>query len=203
MEEEEIAAYIQDVSNRERQHVGDHSQGDWFLRELARDRGYDGLPEVVTKEQMDQYIADGAPELFRGLDSYGMRGKTGEDLAEQFRSGELYVGTGLFGNGIYVAYGADKYDAEGYMGAEEEGAMLRLTLKPEAKTISVRELRGLQRNDPIVRANPEELANLGRYATFKGYDVINVGASSGQPKYMVILNRTAVRVQDESLKRVE
>lgn len=202
MREEKIAAYIRDVSDRGRQHVGDRSQGDWFLRELARDRGFDGLPEVVTKEQMDRYVAEGAPELFRGLDSYGMRGKTGEDLAEQFRCGELYVGTGLFGNGVYVAYGADKYDAEGYMGAQEEGAILRMILKADAKAISYDELLDQQNRDPLLQAHPE-LEDPGRYATFKGYDVIDVGATKNRPKYMVILNRTAIKVQDESVVGVE
>lgn len=171
------------------------------MRELARDREFDGLPEVVTKEQMDQYVANGDRELFRGLESYGMKGKTGEELAEQFRSGDLYVGTGLFGNGIYVAYGVDKYDAEGYMGADAQGAMLRMTLKPNAKIISIDELDNMQSQDPIVQAHPE-LKNSGCYAAFKGYDGIDVGARKNQSKYMVILNRSLVRVQDESIKGV-
>lgn len=44
---------------------------------------------------------------------------------------------------------------------------------------------------------------LGCYATFKGYDGIDVGARKNEPKYMVILNRTAIRVQDESIAEVE
>lgn len=121
MSRDEIAALLEDVSSRARQYIGDRSQGDWFLRELIRAQGFDGLPHIVTKQEMDEYIAAGERELFRGLDSYGMKGKTGEDLAEQFRSGDMYVGTGLFGNGIYVAYGKDKFDAEGYMGIEAKG----------------------------------------------------------------------------------
>lgn len=202
MSSDEIAAYIEDVSDRARQRSGDRSQGDWFLRELARDQGFDGLPDVVIKEQMDEYVAAGERELFRGLDSYGMRGKTGEDLAEQFRSGDLHVGTGLFGNGTYVTYGTDKYDAEGYMGAEREGAMLRMALKSDAKVISIDELETMQLVDPVAQSYPE-LKNLGCYATFKGYDGIDVGASKNEPKYMVILNRTAIKVQHESITEVE
>lgn len=127
MSPDEIAAFIEDVSDKASQRRSDRSQGDWFLRELARAQGFDGLPDVVTKEQMDEYVVAGERELFRGLDAYGIRGKTGEDLAEQFRSGDLYVGKGIFGNGIYVAYGSNKYDAEEYMGAEAEGAMLRMS----------------------------------------------------------------------------
>lgn len=87
------------------------------------------------------------------------------------------------------------------MGANEEGAILRMTLKPKSRVISVDELANMRINDPIANVHPE-LENLGRYATFRGYDVIDVGVSVGQPKYMVILNRTAVRVQDRSIAEV-
>ena len=85
----------------------------------------------------------------------------------------------------YVAYGADKYDAEGYMGADLEGSMLRMTLKSEAKAISIQELISIQENDTTIQTH-FELSELGRYATFKGYDVIDVGASRNAPKYIVI-----------------
>lgn len=201
MSREEIAALLEDTSVRARQRINNTSQGDCFLRGLIHAQGFDGLPHIVTKQEMNEYVAAGERELFRGLDSYGMRGKTGEELAEQFRSGDLYTGLGLSGNGTYVAYGADKYDAEGYMGADLEGAILRMTLKFEAKVISIQELKSIQEKDAIVQTH-SELGELGRYATFKGYDVIDVGASRNAPKYMVILNRTAVRVQNKSIKGV-
>lgn len=202
MSREEIATLLEDVSNRARRRIGDTSQGDWFLRELARTQGFDGLPHVITKQEMNMYVASGERELFRGLDSYGMKGKTGEDLAQKFRSGELYIGRGLSGHGIYAAYGKDKFDAEGYMGVGLEGAMLRLTLKSNATTISIDKLEEMQSTDKIVNSHTP-LRNLGFYATFKGYDAIDIGASQDRPTYMIILNRTAVRVQNESITEVE
>lgn len=201
MSREDIAALLEDISDRARRSMGDTSQGDWLLRELARAQGFDGLPQVINKQEMDKYVASGERELFRGLDSYGMKGKTGEDLAKQFRSSELYIGRGLSGHGIYVSYGKDKFDAEGYMGTGLEGAMLRLTLKPNAKTILIDELDQMQSKDEMVNSHTQ-LRNLGFYATFKGYDAIDIGASQDRPKYMLILNRTAVRVQDESITEV-
>ncbi|WP_255327312.1 hypothetical protein [Synechocystis sp. PCC 7509] len=44
---------------------------------------------------------------------------------------------------------------------------------------------------------------MGRYAAFRGYDVIDIGADPDEPKYMVIFNRTALRVQSESVKGVD
>lgn len=136
MRSEDIAAYLSDVSDRARQRINDTSQGDWFLRELARTQGFDRLPHLITKQEMDEYVASGERELFRGLDSYGVKGKTGEDLAQQFRSGDMYVGKGIFDNGIYVTYGADKYDAQEYAGVEIEGAIVRMSLNKSAKVIS-------------------------------------------------------------------
>lgn len=132
-----------------------------------------------------------------------MKGKNGKDLAQQFRWGDMYVCTGLFGNGIYVAYGKNKFDAEGYMSIGAEGSMLRITLKPKAKVTSIQELRLLQNQDLVLKSHPEYLTNLGRYAAFRGYDVIDVGAEPNEPEYMVILNRTSLRVQLESIEGVD
>ena len=201
MRRKEIIAILENISDRARQSINDTSQGDWFLRELARAQGFDGLPHIVSKQEMDNYIASGEQELFRGLDSYGVQGKTGEDLAQQFRSGDMYVGKGIFGNGIYVAYSSDKYDAQEYSGVEIEGAIVRLSLKKDAKVISYDKL--LEKKNKDVLKAYIELEDPGHYAAFKGYDVIDVGATKNRPKYMVVLNRTALRVQDESIERVE
>ncbi|KJH71103.1 hypothetical protein [Aliterella atlantica] len=149
---------------------------------------------------MNKYVAAGERELFRGLDSYGIKGKTGEDLAEQFRSGDMYVGKGIFGNGIYVAYGSDKYDAQEYTGVGIEGAILRISLPKSAKVISYDKLIEEQNKD-FLTSYPA-LQDPGRYAAFKGYDVIDVGATRNRPKYMVVLNRTTLRVQEESIPEV-
>lgn len=195
----DIAAYLSDIYDKARRRIGDTSQGDWFLRELARAQGFDGLPQVITKQEMDEYVASGERELFRGLDSYGIKGKTGEDLAQQFRSGDMYVGKGIFGNGIYVAYGADKYDAQEYAGVGLERAIVRISLNKSAKVISYNKL--LEEQEDFLNTC-FELEDPGHYATFKGYDVIDVGATRDRPKYMVVLNRTALRVQDQSIAGV-
>lgn len=200
MSSKEIAALLSDVSDRARRRISDTSQGDWFLRELIRAQGFDGPPQVITKQEMDKYVAFGEQELLRGLDAYGMKSKTGEDLAQQFRAGDMYIGKGIFGNGIYVAYGADKYDAQEYAGVGLEGAIVRMSLNKSAKVISYDKL--LKEQEDFLNACPE-LEDPGHYAAFKGYDVVDVGATRSRPKYMVVLNRTALRVQDESIAGVE
>lgn len=93
-----------------------------------------------------------------------------------------------------------KYDIQEYAGVGIEGAILRMTLKKGAKVISYDKLLEEQENFP--NAYPQ-LEDPGHYAAFKGYDVIDVRATRNRPKYMVVLNRTALRVQDESIAGVE
>ncbi len=111
----------------------------------------------------------------------------------------MYVGKGIFGNGIYVAYGADKYDAQEYAGVGLERAIVRISLNKSAKVISYNNL--LEDQEDFLNTC-FELEDPGHYATFKGYDVIDVGATRDRPKYMVVLNRTALRVQDQSIAGV-
>src|SRR5688572_20975930 len=94
---------------------------DPFLADLLKERGFDGHPELVTKEQLEEHVSNGEPLLFRGV--------TSPEYAEQFRRGDLYPGTGSAGNGIYctyrVHYARDK--------ATGEGEVMRMTLKSGAE----------------------------------------------------------------------
>ncbi|KJH70404.1 hypothetical protein UH38_18245 [Aliterella atlantica CENA595] len=125
MSRDEIAALVENVSSKASQYIGNKSQGDWFLKQLVRAQGFDGLPHIVTKQD----------------------------------------------------------------------------LKKIAKIISYHKL--LEEQDKDFLKALLELKEPSHYAAFKGYDVIDLGATKNQPKYMVILNRTALRAQDESIAGVE
>jgi hypothetical protein len=61
------------------------------LAAIAARQGFDGPPRVVSSEELDRAIANGATEMYRGNQfSYNARDKTSveaADLSEQFRSG--------------------------------------------------------------------------------------------------------------------
>lgn len=98
----------------------DSKKGDVFLFDLQHELGADGKPDIVSSEELDQHIADGEPELFRGVSQ--------EQFGEQFKDGDLYAGSGCYGNGTYTATGSKaKQYADKYAGAQ--GVILRMSLK--------------------------------------------------------------------------
>src|SRR5688572_14140270 len=95
---------------------------DLALGRISALQGFDGPPRVVDGATMDRLVSDGSHiEMWRGVGGTG----TGDDMAanqtrvsraramaEQFRSGELWPGRGIYGNGTYV--GTRRGDATGY-----------------------------------------------------------------------------------------
>jgi len=150
----------------------------------------------------------------------------GEPFTEQFRSGTLFAGYGIYGNGTYAAYGSEGFaTANIFARMGRTGRILRLSLRPETRTIAYEELdkkckrmqeeiqrrmHELQRQthqtsgeglasaerqmEQLKRLN-KAIDDRGVYAALLGYDAIDVQ----DQQYLVILNRTAVRVQKEDL----
>jgi hypothetical protein len=191
--------------------LGDGGE-DLALKTLLSEQGFDKKGSVVTKSQLDQYINQGERELFRGV--------TSSKFANDFRDGELFAGLGTYGNGTYTAYGSGVLDtgkrgAEGLNVAKEyagsKGSIMRMTLKADAKVINYDTLLGEimdfedELEERLMKAttkkardaiNAEALLakDFGRFATARGYDAVDVPGE----KYLVVLNRTALRIQDEN-----
>ncbi len=184
---------------------------DEFLADFLVEQGFGDLPDVISKQEIDHYVKFGEIELFRGL-------KVSEDYCEQFKYGRPYAGIGLYGKGIYTAYGAN-----GFKIACEYGRyILRMCLKINADIIPYElialdfemareaideEIDRLESNSHIfenrsILARKKDykdiiLSDIGRFAASLGYDGI---AITGQ-KYLNLLNRAAVRVQRSNLYR--
>ena len=92
-------------------------QGDFQLEIIAEKQGFSGKPKVVTAQEMNELEKQGWTIAYRGVqdfkDEEGLETK-GEDLAEEFRTGEYFAGHGTSGNGIYFA--RDEMVAESYAG---------------------------------------------------------------------------------------
>jgi hypothetical protein len=127
---------------------------DAVLKTLYRESGFDQLPEVVSKADMDKLSDDGAVMMARGV---GRAGATSAaTLAEQFRSGDYFTGNGIYGNGTYVGHSGQfavngkkfvtkstkttqkaawkKVKGHGYI--TSSGSTLRMALKPGAKVVT-------------------------------------------------------------------
>jgi hypothetical protein len=100
------------------------SPEDLYTKEVIREQGFDGPPHLVSRTELDLWVAAGEIELYRGVSR--------RFYAEQFRFGEMFVGRGIFGGGIYAASGADAY-AVAQTFAGPEGAVMRMTLKAGAR----------------------------------------------------------------------
>jgi hypothetical protein len=192
--------------------------GDDSLYSILDQQGFTGKPHVVSSDTLDAYIADGEVEILRGMGTHGLK------YAEQFMDGDLYAGYGVYGNGTYFAAGENaKLVSFGYAGGEG-GAVMRATIRKDAKVITYADARNLcsydlyvkeysqverelERNADLVDGDPlkipAELHTAYKQAVSDAYsDVGRVAAIYGydvihEPTndYYVVLNRTAVRVQ--------
>lgn len=206
---------------------------------LGKLQGYDGAPTRVTQQQMDDLVKAGGVQIWRGIANFNNwrtgEKKTGEDMAEQFRTGTFHYGQGIYGNGVYSS--TNKNTAESYAGmrgggsANNKPGLLRMVLHPNAKTIDYSEaqrrastedhkrIADLQKKlmadlakttDATKRADiAQKLQDLrttrkyqfgdtSQWAIANGYDAVTVPQHAGE-KYYVLLNRTAVAVEDRNL----
>lgn len=138
-----------------------------LTKTIARRLGYDALPEIIDDADWDEFLENrGLQPMFRGISP----GRSGADdiavrHAEQFLSGELFVGRGIYGSGNYTADATWRLQkliengrltrSEAVAKAREEafdtafnyaggdGAMLEMALKPGSRVVDYdsREIR--------------------------------------------------------------
>lgn len=111
---------------------------DTWLGAIQKAQGFDGKPKVVTRQEMDEAVRDGATQVFRAV-SQTDGGKTPAELAEQYRRGDLYPGTGVYGNGTYATPQREVAVKYG-----DEKTMLRIALRRDARVISIEDLNKLR-----------------------------------------------------------
>jgi hypothetical protein len=102
-------------------------QGDLQLELIAKKQGFDGLPKVVSSEEMSRLEKEGWTIAYRGIED--SEEGSGEDFAEQFRTGEYFAGLGVYGNGIYFA--SERAVAKVYSGGSGGGgAIIKIAIPP-------------------------------------------------------------------------
>lgn len=194
-----------------------------YMDELLREAGFDGLPTVVSEAELDQAVANGERELFRGVSDAA--------FADQLRDGDLFIGNkNANGSGIFAAYGPDGQTVASRYGSGR-GAVVRMALKPDARIIGYKELDQMLKAEKAqdvaetnamrarfkaqaeAAATPEEAARI-KQESQKVLDehIIRTGFAFGDigryaalkgydaidmesTKFMNVLNRTALRIQ--------
>ena len=173
----------------------DNDRNDPYLADIIRQQGFDGLPESVSAEEYQALVDAGKiVPLFRGID-----GEKSVQHVEQYRSGPLFVGEGIIGNGTYAARDRDR--ALKYASGPE--GVLELGIRADAHTVDLYELLDMTTDwrkkmrkvhldysddDPEPYVVDHLFSDPGRLAAMLGYDAISDGG------IFVILNRTATVV---------
>jgi len=104
------------------------------LAEIRRRQGFDGPPTVVSQADFDAAVKRGdVQETWRAFHSSPYSSITTEEMADQYRAGDLYAGTGINGNGTYV--GLRQSDVHLY-----GSTLARIGLRRDARIISAEDL---------------------------------------------------------------
>ncbi len=150
----------------------------YILEIVAEKQGFDGKPKVLSSEEIDQLEKDGWTIAYRGIQDFQQAGwdaikYSGEDLAEQFRTGNYHAGAGTDGDGIYFT--TDKSVAESYAFAGSysgaKGAVIRVAIPPNT-TLTADEF-----DDEIV-SHRARVSKMGGVEQFWGADDLGVSLAS-------------------------
>jgi hypothetical protein len=173
---------------------------DVYTKALLQEQGFDGLPQVVTRRQLDAYVAAAEPELYRGI-----AGGAASAYAKELREGNLFIGHGAMGGGVFAAGGTRGLQvARNY--AEDPGSVVvRMAVKRGARVVElgalVRQMAAERAGGPAPHATREPGARAtltlvpSVYAAYLGYDVV----VDRRFEVWLVLNRTALRIQDKVL----
>ncbi|MCK6546023.1 hypothetical protein L6R52_09150 [Myxococcota bacterium] len=198
---------------------------DAFLSELLAELGFAGLPHVVSKTELDRALMQGERELLRGVTGpefaeelrsgklYAGTGSCGNGIYTVSSVRADYAGSKAEGGVVMrmsLKRGAKVVDDETLDDAmSRDRAAMKARAAKDVEVLRTKARAKEATGDPKaaqkLRAEAERLlrdterlelllfTDPGRYAAHQGYDAVEV---KGRAIYLV-LNRTALRVQDE------
>lgn len=188
---------------------------DPILSALIEEKGFDALPVLVDDEHYDLLIRSKLREIYRGV-------KIAEPAKDFALNPKMFVGRGLYCNGVYFAYGGaeGKEIAEKFLNTsgmllydkdennDVKGDVFCALMSKDTKVVEIGELlkiRGSMKNyvnkqslshstkDKIIRLISRDLSVV---AILNGYDAIDIK----DMKYMVILNRSKIIMKNPEPK---
>lgn len=193
--------------------------GDDRLKAILQSQGFTAKPTVVSATDFAVLEELGAVVTHRGVTATAT--KSADDMIKEFKDGEMFVGTGVAGNGVYSATNLE-YVIK-YAGDNPDN-VISMAFAPRAKLISMEDAKNgasvfssafydkafkrpysnpqagrfVDSFGDITEQQAQQLGVLfrdpGRYAALNGYDAIKY--VDGDGGLYVILNRGAVRVKE-------
>jgi len=189
---------VREVDNERGDHEPKAGSIDKALDLIVVKQGFDGLPGLV--DSVDD-LPEGQPVFYRGVTDTS--DESAEDLVDQFAHGDFFVGTGMFGNGIYGSTEEEmalSYATGNSMVANPDG-VITFALRPDAKVADWDELVEARK---LVDSNSDVAKDPGRVAAILGYDAVikPVVSATGetQEQILILLNRSAAVVVDPRKK---
>lgn len=179
--------FVKMSDNYERPEKG---KGDNNLKKILDMNGFSKTPRKVDKLQLANEIKNGEI-MFRGLN-----GEESEKYGRQFYDGEMFVGVGIGGNGVYMS--KEINEAENYTKGSNT---VVVAIMPKDMKIAGKDVRNeyhafyekQKATDQHTKQEKERLFKIqktmgfGSYCALKGYDAY-LPAKSPE-KNMVVLNR--------------
>ena len=182
--------------------------GQQISKYVIQQIGYDSLPKVISKKEFKKLIKNN-DIIYRGLSS--SKYLSAKQASDNFKYGDFFIGTGVFGNGTYGAY--DKNIAENYAKlanktnksgkfGKDEYSLLEMILSSDVNIADYQTIYKEWFDEGIqlaLQTNNFEnwqfvLGDIGTYAALKGYDAIKTNGAGGR-NYIIILNRGKVIVK--------
>jgi hypothetical protein len=105
--------------------------GDPRLKALLEAQGFTAKPTVVSASEFEALVQKGGVKVYRGV--IGDDRLTAEQMVEMFKSGDMYVGTGVIGNGVYSSI---NYEYVIKYAMDKPGNVIEMVLSPKAKFIN-------------------------------------------------------------------
>ncbi|MFQ3906191.1 phage minor capsid protein [Staphylococcus sp. Mo2-7] len=164
--------------------------------------GYNELPQLITQDEFDKL--DESNKLMRGLNDFG--DTPASELIEQYKTGEHYIGRGIFGHGTYTAVMTEENKELVLSRYAKDNAsnIMNMKFNDDANVISKKDLNKIKKEWEMdiklsdLDTNTKDLLkgitrNSSNLAVMLGYDVLYI---EGQ-QYYVLLNRGKVSVVND------
>jgi len=104
--------------------------GDPRLKALLDAQGFTAKPTVVSAAEFETLVQKGGIKIYRGVNSTDTL--TADQMIEMFKSGDMFVGTGVMGNGVYSGV---NYDYVLKYAMDKPGNVMEMVLSPKARFI--------------------------------------------------------------------
>jgi hypothetical protein len=189
------------------------------LKTILKEQDFMVKPTLVSAEDIEKLSATNT-KIYRGVNDF--ENKKAIDFVNEFKTGDMFVGRGVIGNGVYAG---KNYEYVIKYAKDKPENVITMVLKPDAKVIDFAEAENKAKNaqkafwekasgkevfisisgledymknfDGLTPDELRDIGNLfndvGRYAALNGYDAIRYADPDGD--VYVLLNRGAVAVQ--------